>query len=262
MARPVALVTGASSGLGETFARALAKRGFDLILVARREEKLRALAAALPVDSEIVVADLATDEGVAAAERAIVACDRLEVLVNNAGFGTTGRFWIAEEAGQEAMHRVHVVATVKLTHAALRGMVARGKGGVINVSSVAAFGQNQGNVSYCATKAWMNSFTLGLDAELKGAGSKVRVQALCPGFTETDFHGTLFRTTASAGRAGVAPFLWLKANDVVEASLGALENGRGPIVVPDWKYKIAVLALKLLPGALTRGVRPGNDKRV
>ncbi|HYA18491.1 MAG TPA: SDR family NAD(P)-dependent oxidoreductase [Bryobacteraceae bacterium] len=262
MARPVALVTGASSGLGETFARALAKRGFDLILVARREEKLRALAAALPVDSEIIVADLATDEGVAAAERAIVACDRLEVLVNNAGFGTVGRFWIAEEAGQEAMHRVHVLATVKLTHAALRGMVARGKGGVINVSSVAAFGQNQGNVSYCATKAWMNSFTLGLDAELKGVGSKVRVQALCPGFTETDFHGTLFHTSASAGRAGVAPFLWLKANDVVEASLGALENGRGPIVVPDWKYKIAVLALKLLPGALTRGVRPGNDKRV
>ena len=230
--------------------------------MARREDKLRALAAALPVDCDVVVADLSTDEGVVLTERVIEPCGRLELLVNNAGFGTVGRFWAADEAGQEAMHRVHVLATVKLTHAALRGMVARGKGGVINVSSVAAFGQNQGNVSYCATKAWMNAFTLGLDAELRGVGSAVRVQALCPGFTETDFHGTLFHTSANAGRRGVAPFLWLKADYVVETSLNALRDGRGPIVVPDWKYKIAVAALKFLPDALTRNVRPGNDKRV
>jgi short-subunit dehydrogenase len=256
MARPVALVTGASSGLGETFARKLAARGFDLILVARREERLRALAAELPVHVDLVAADLGTDEGVAAAERAILECSSLELLVNNAGFGTLGRFWVADAAGQEQMHRVHVLAVVRLTHAALKGMVARGKGGVINVSSVAGFGQNQGNVSYCATKGWMNSLTLGLDAELRGVGSAVRVQALCPGFTETEFHATL-----GVGREGVARFLWLKADRVVEASLNALTRGKA-IVVPDWKYKIAVAALKFLPGARTRNVRPGNDKRV
>jgi uncharacterized protein len=256
MARPVALVTGASSGLGETFARQLAARGYDLILVARREDRLRALAAGLPVHVDVVCADLGTHEGVAAAERAIVACPGLEMLVNNAGFGTLGRFWEADVAGQEQMHMVHVVATVRLTHAALRGMVARGKGGVINVSSVAAFGQNPGNVSYCSTKAWMNSFTLGLDAELRSVGSAVRVQALCPGFTETEFHATL-----GTGREGIARFLWLKADYVVQASLDGLRRGE-PIFVPNWKYKIAVLALKLLPGSLTRNVRPGNERRV
>ncbi len=123
MNRPVALVTGASSGFGEVFARKLAARGYDLILVARREDRLRSLASELSTDTEVVAADLATEEGVGSVERAIRECPRLELLVNNAGFGTLGRFWEADLRGQEAMHLVHVVATVRLTHAALKAMV-------------------------------------------------------------------------------------------------------------------------------------------
>lgn len=261
MPRPVALVTGASSGLGETFARQLSARGYDLILVARRGDRLRALAAELPTRADVLVADLSTNEGLLATERAITACVDLELLVNNAGFGTVGRFWEADLEGQERMYLVHVLAVAGLTHAALRSMVPRGKGAVINVASVAAFGQSAGNVSYCSTKAWMNSFTLGLDIELRSVGSPVRVQSLCPGYTETEFHGTLFRTTDEEGREGIPGFLWLKADRVVAASLDALKTGK-PIVVPGLIYKLAVFLMKHLPGALTRGVRPGNKRRV
>ena len=170
--RPVALITGASAGIGEVFARKLASRGYDLILVARREERLRALAAELPVNLEPLAADLTTEEGLRATEQAIRNCPRLELLVNNAGFGTLGRFWVADLQGQEQMHKLHVMAMMRLTHAALAAMVPRDRGGVINVSSVAAFGQTEGNVSYCAAKAWANAFTQGLDIELHGAGSK------------------------------------------------------------------------------------------
>src|SRR5689334_19723071 len=109
MARPVALITGASSGIGETFARKLAARGFDLILIARREEKLRALAAQLPVNARIVPADLTLEDGLVAAESAIRECPDLELLVNNAGFGTLGRFWESDLHGQEQMHRLHIM---------------------------------------------------------------------------------------------------------------------------------------------------------
>jgi len=252
----VALITGASSGIGEVFARKLAARGYDLILVARREDRLRTLAASLAVHAEVLSADLASEAGVAAVEHAIRECARLELLVNNAGFGTLGRFWEAEIAGQIRMHEVHVMATMRLTHAALAGMVPRGRGGVISVSSVAAFGQSAGSVSYCATKAWINSFTEGLDMELRKAGSPVKVQALCPGFTATEFHDTL----------GIDPkvipgFLWLKADYVVQASLDGFDRGE-VIVVPNWKYKIGAALMKHLPHAIKRRASRPGGKRV
>src|SRR5438067_6144229 len=205
---PVALITGASSGIGEVFARKLASRGYDLIVVARREDRLRQLAGELATHVDVVAADLAQDEGIAAVERAIRECPSLDLLVNNAGFGTLGRFWQIDVAGQERMHRVHVLATMRLTHAALARMVPQGRGAVISVSSVAAFGQSPGNVSYCATKAWINSFTEGLDLELKSAGSPVRVQALCPGFTFSEFHDAM-----GMSRDGIPKWLWLRAED-------------------------------------------------
>jgi short-subunit dehydrogenase len=249
-----ALVTGASSGIGEAFARKLAARGYDLILVARREDRLRTLAASLPGHTEMLSADLASEAGVAAVEQAIHECAGLELLVNNAGFGTLGRFWEADIAGQVRMHEVHVMATMRLTHAALAGMVPRGRGGVISVSSVAAFGQGIGNVSYCSTKAWINSFTQGLAMELRSLRSPVKVQALCPGFTVTEFH-----TTVGIDRSTIPAFLWMKADDVVEASLAALDRGK-VIVVPNWKYKIAAAMLKYGPRALTHVPRrrPGS----
>jgi short-subunit dehydrogenase len=254
--KPVALVTGASSGFGEVFARKLAARGYDLILVARREERLRALAASLPVQADVVVADLAAEDGVASVERAIRECPRLELLINNAGFGTLGRFWEADLRGQEEMHLVHVMATVRLTHAALKAMVPRGRGGVIHVSSVAGFGQSEGNVSYCSTKAWMTSFSQGLDIELRAVGSPVKVQALCPGFTITEFHDTL-----GVDRADIPKFLWLKADFVVDESLRGLDRGKA-LVIPDWKYKFVASLMRHLPQSLVGRGRPDRGKRV
>ncbi|HEU5022947.1 MAG TPA: SDR family oxidoreductase [Bryobacteraceae bacterium] len=258
MASPQALVTGASSGIGETFARKLAARGFDLILAARREDKLRALAAELPVNTRIIVADLTQEDGLAATEAAIRESPDLELLVNNAGFGTLGRFWEADLHSQEQMHRLHVMAMMRLTHAALKAMVPRDRGGVINVSSVAGFAQTEGNVSYCATKAWANAFTQGLDIELHGIRSKVKVQALCPGFTFSEFHDAL-----GIDRANIPGFLWLQADAVVEASLRGLDRGE-VIVIPGAVYRAGVALLRHTSHNLRKRIgKPwGKDKRV
>ena len=255
MEAPVALITGASSGIGSVFARKLAARGYDLILLARREDRLRDLAAELPTKASVVIADLSHEEGIAVAERAIRDCGRLDLLVNNAGFGTLGRFWEADLEGQKRMHEVHVIATMRLTHAALAQMVPRGKGGVISVSSIAAFGQSAGNVSYCATKAWINSFTEGLDMELRAIHSPVKVQALCPGFTVTEFHDAM-----GMDRRKIPGFLWLKADDVVETSLEAYDRGK-VIVIPGWKYKIVAFLGEHAPRELKRRAwRPGGER--
>jgi short-subunit dehydrogenase len=252
--RPVALITGASSGIGQTFARQLAARGYDLIVVARRADRLEKLARELPTTVQPLAADLLTDEGLLAVENAIRECANLELLVNNAGFGTVGRFWQASLSGQENMHRLHVLATVHLTHAALNRMA---KGGIINVSSVAAFSSSAGNASYCATKAWMNSFTEGLAADLRSAQSPIRVQALCPGFTLTEFHEAM-----GVDRAAIPSFFWLKAEDVVAASLRGLDRNQ-IIVVPGWQYKALVTFLRYLPASIKRHLRrPFRDKRV
>ncbi|HVW08186.1 MAG TPA: SDR family oxidoreductase [Bryobacteraceae bacterium] len=258
MAKPVALITGASSGIGETFARKLAARGFDLILVARREERLRALAAALPVNARVISADLTDDGGLAATETAIRECPDLELLVNNAGFGTLGRFWEASLERQEQMHRLHVMAMMRLTHAALKSMVPRDCGSVINVSSVAAFGQTEGNVSYCATKTWANAFTQGLDIELNAIRSKVKVQALCPGFTFSEFHDVL-----DVNRANIPGFLWMQADEVVDASLRGLERGE-VIVIPGALYRIGSALMRHTSHSLKKRIgKPwGKDKRV
>ena len=260
LGNPVAFITGASSGIGETFARKLAARGFDLILVARREDRLRALAAQFPVHSKVIVADLTEESGLDSVARAIRDCPDLELLVNNAGFGTLGRFWTADLHGQEKMHKLHVMAVVRLTHAALAAMVERGHGAVINVSSVAAFGQTEGNVSYCATKAWMNAFTQGLDVELNGIGSKVKVQALCPGFTMSEFHDVL-----GVDRGNIPRVMWMQADVVVESSLRGLERGE-LVVVPGPVYKFGVALMRRLSHGVRRRIgKPGKwgkDKRV
>lgn len=255
--KPITVVTGASSGIGEVFARKLAARGYDLILVARRAERLAQVAASLPVETEVVAADLTVPEDLARVEEKLRMCGRLGLLVNNAGFGTLGRFWEAELAGQERMHRLHVTATMRLTHAALGNLAPRETGAVINVSSVAAFSQSEGNVSYCATKARMNSFTEGLAIELRRMGSPVRVQALCPGFTVTEFHETL-----GMDRRQIPKFLWMSPESIVDASLRGLDRGT-VIVIPGWKYKATVALLRHVPSALRRRmVRPGKDRRV
>lgn len=244
MGRPLALITGASSGIGAAFARALARRGYDLVLVARRKDRLEALAREL--NGEALSADLTKDAELKLVEDRIAAADNLELLVNNAGFGATGHFWEADLDGQDRMHRLHVLATVRLTYAALRGMVARASGGVINVSSVAGFVQSPGSTSYGATKRWMNAFTEGLYLELKSIGSPVKVQALCPGLTYSEFHDV-----AGVERNSIAKSLWMHAEDVVAASLRGLDCG-DLFVIPGWRYKLLVRLLAIVPNGLRR----------
>ena len=248
MARTVAAVTGASSGMGEVFARKLAA-GHDLLLIARRRDRLEALASELAARSgarvNVLEADLASEPGLAIAAERIGAERNLELLVNNAGFGASGYFWEADLARQEEMHRLHVMAVMRLCHVALRTMVARNTGGIINVASVAAFVHAPGSASYGGTKAWMTHFTEGLYLDLKAAGSAVKVQALCPGFTWSEFHDVLGRD-----RTKLAPkSWWLDANFVVEESLRGLRRGK-LFVVPDWKYKTLVGVMSRLPAGM------------
>jgi short-subunit dehydrogenase len=246
--RPLALITGASSGIGAVFARQIAARGFDLLLVARRGELLEKLAKELEarygIQTEILVADLTSEADLAGVEKRVAEADALELVVNNAGFGTMGKFFKADLRGQDQMHRLHVLATLRLTHAALTGMVARDRGGIINVSSVAGFWQAPGSISYCATKTWINSFTEGLYLELKSSGSAVQVQALCPGYTYSEFHDTL-----GFDRGHIPKWLWMRAEDVVAASLRGLDEGK-LFVVPGWQYKIAVALLRAIPRSI------------
>ncbi len=247
-----AVVTGASSGIGETYARRLAGLGCDLVLVARRKGKLEKLSKELEskygIRAEVLEADLAGEDGLRKAEERIERVENLEILVNNAGFGTRGLFFEASPEGQDRMHRLHVLAVVALSHAALKKMVARGKGSLVNVSSVAGFGQSPGNAGYCATKAWMNRFTEGLRLDIAAAGSPVRVQALCPGYTLTEFHEAM-----GVGRGHVPARWWLSPEEVVDASVRGLEKG-SLYVVPGLRYKFYVFLLRILPGVLLRSL--------
>jgi short-subunit dehydrogenase len=240
---PLAAVTGASSGIGAAFARALKKRGYDLLLIARRRDKLEALAREL--DAEVLVADLVEDGDLRRVETRLREADNLEMLVNNAGFGISGPFAAADVEGQDRMHRLHITATLRLTHAALVGMVVRRRGGIINVASVAGFLTNPGAVSYCATKTWINSFTEGLHLELRSAYSPVRVQALCPGFTYSEFHDA-----ANMDRTKLAPRAWwYSAEFVVAESLAGLDRGQ-LFVIPGFRYRALVAVVNRLPRAV------------
>jgi uncharacterized protein len=239
----VALVTGASSGIGEVFARRLSESGYSLILVARREDRLRKLAAELR-EAEVLTADLSIDPGLQKVLARIAAEPELEFLVNNAGFGVQGLFFESPLEAQDKMHRLHIIATERLTHAALRGMVERRKGNIINVSSVAGFLATPYNASYCATKAWINTFTEGLYLELKAAHSPVRIQALCPGFTRSEFHDV-----AGMDRDTIPRSLWMSAEAVVETSLRSLERNR-LIVIPGWRYRLFTGIYPFVPRSL------------
>jgi short-subunit dehydrogenase len=239
-----ALVTGASAGIGREFCVQLAARGYDLILVARNAERLGALAAELEaryrVTAAALAADLTADADVDRVVARITGTPGLALLVNNAGFGTAGSFAAAPPEQQEAMVRLHVLAPMRLTHAALPGLLARRGGGIVNVSSIASFIYAAGTVNYCATKAYLTTFTEGLAAELAGTG--VRAQALCPGFTRSEFHERM------GPEAGHRPrLMWMSAESVVRASLAQLDRGGPVICVPGLRYKLLVALIRLLP---------------
>jgi uncharacterized protein len=257
--RKLAVITGASSGIGAMFARKLAARGYDLLLIARREDRLRSLAAEFAetyhVSTDVLAADLAVDADRGKVAERIHSSSNLGLLVNNAGFGTLGFFADSDVESQLQMHRLHVIAALHLTHAALRNLIARGEGGVINVSSVAAFGQTAGSVSYCATKGWMNDFTAGLYAELEVQKSPVKMQALCPGFTLSEFHDT-----ARIDRSPIPQSLWMTADFVVSESLRGFDAGK-LFVIPGWRYKLLVMFMKSLPGWALRKMSARGAQR-
>jgi hypothetical protein len=258
MAR-LAVITGASSGIGAMFARKLAARGYDLLLIARREDRLKSLATELAelnhITADVLAADLATDAGRESAAARIGGASNLSVLVNNAGFGTLGFFAETDVTGQLRMHQLHVMATVHLTHAALASLVPRGEGGVINVSSVAAFSTTAGSASYCSTKGWINHFSSALYAEMQVRKSPVKIQALCPGFTLSEFHDTL-----GMDRSGVARQFWMTADFVVTESLKAFDQGK-LYVVPGWRYKLLTAFLRAMPEWVVRKASSGGAAR-
>ncbi len=243
--QPLALVTGASSGIGAAFARRLRAEGYRLILVARRRDRLEALVRELR-HAEALPADLTRDEDVGLVEERIRSTPDLDLLVNNAGFGTLGRFFEIPLQRQLDMHRLHVLATVRLAHSALSVMVPRAKGAIINVSSVAGFGTTPGSVSYAATKAWMNNFSEGLSFELKSIGSAVKIQALCPGFTYTEFQDVV-----GIDRKSIPAPLWMRPEDIVDASLRGLARGK-LYVIPGVTYKVLARLIGWMPLTLRR----------
>ena len=235
-----ALVTGASSGIGLVFARRLAAQGHDLVIVARSVDKLEALAESLPVKVEVIGADLSDDADIAPVEARLRSMARpIDLLVNNAGFGTTGKFAELPIEGELEEIRLNVLALTRLTGAAVPGMVARGSGGILNVASIAAFQPTPGTATYGGTKAYVLSFTQALREELRGTG--VKAMALCPGFTRTDF-----QERANFELKGIAARFSQTADEVVESALRALAKDAA-ICVPGWQNKLAAGATHLAP---------------
>jgi len=256
-ARPLAVVTGASAGIGRMFCERLAERGHDLMIVARDGNRLEALKREIEDRFggavEVFPADLTIDTDVSLLAARITQSPHLALLVNNAGFGTRGPLSNASPARQEAMVQLHVMAPMRLTQAALPGLLEKGHGGIVNVSSVASFLFSAHNVNYCATKAYLTSFSEGLASELAGTG--VRIQALCPGFTRSEFHQ---RMELDVG--DIPSWMWLSAASVVDASLAALERGRPVVCVPGIRYKLLVLLLRLTPRWVISRVTRGHTR--
>lgn len=243
-----ALITGATSGIGAAFARRLAADGYGLVLVARDAERLAGTATELAERHGVPVttlpADLSTETGRAPVELRLRATgdDRIDLLVNNAGIGLNRSFLRAGPDDEERLLRLNVLAVMRLASAVLPGMVDRGHGAVVNVSSVAGFGVLMPGSTYGASKAWVTNFSQSVGASVRPYG--VRVMALCPGYTRTEFHQRAGIATAAMPR-----WLWLDADAVVRGALRDLGKGR-LVSVPDWRYKAAVFALRHLPARL------------
>ncbi|HEX8402412.1 MAG TPA: SDR family NAD(P)-dependent oxidoreductase [Allosphingosinicella sp.] len=243
---PRALVTGASAGIGAVYARRLARTGHHLVLVARRADRLEALAAELReahgVEVEALAADLEADDGIARVETRLAADPPVDLLVNNAGFATRAPVARFDAAAFEAMVRVDILALARLSAAAMARMSAAGRGTIVNVASGTAFMQMPGNAGYGATKNFVMGFTRTMQAEAAGTG--VRVQLLIPGVIATDFH-------AVAGNSldRFPPERVMSPEDLVTASLRALEMDE-PVCIPslpeisDWQaYEAAEQAI-------------------
>ncbi len=238
------LITGATAGIGLEFAHQLAGRGDDLVLVARDAHRLGSVAEELrrahQVDVEVLVADLVDRDQLATVEARLADRERpVDLLVNNAGFGLKQRFLDNSADDETAMLEVLVTAVLRLSHAALGAMAERGHGGIINVSSVAAFLPRG---TYSAAKAWVNSFSEWAHLEYRSRG--VQVMALCPGFTKTEFHQ---RMQVKRGDG----FMWLEPDFLVRKALEDFAKGRA-YSIPGAQYKTIIALTKAIPNRALR----------
>ena len=246
---PTALVTGASTGIGRSFAEHLARRGSDLVLVARDAARLEELAASLRAEHgravEVLPADLIDADQRARVERRLSDpgdAAPVDLLVNNAGFGTNGWFHELPIDREEQEIDLNVVALVRLSHAALEGMRARRRGAIVNISSLSAYSPVPRTTTYAATKSFILSFSHGLRAENRGSG--VEVMCVCPGWTHTEFQE---RSGYTAD--GVPELLWLDADQVVERALADLDRRRA-VSIPGPSNRVAAVLTRFAPGSL------------
>ncbi|MEV0638839.1 SDR family oxidoreductase [Streptomyces sp. NPDC050619] len=250
-----ALITGSTAGIGAAFARRLAADGHNLVLVARDTKRLREQATELHdrhgIEAEVLTADLAADDGIeAVAARLADRKSPVDLLINNAGFGNKGRFLDVSMADELTMLKVHCEAVLRLTSAATAGMRERGRGGVVNVASVAAFVPRG---TYGASKAWVVQFTQGAARDLAGSG--VRLMALCPGFVRTEFH-----QRAGMGTDNVPGWMWLDADKLVAAALSDLARGKS-LSIPDPRYKALMGLVKVTPRSLLGGISSKTGRK-
>ncbi|MTE22345.1 SDR family NAD(P)-dependent oxidoreductase [Streptomyces sp. TRM43335] len=242
---PTAVVTGAGTGIGLAFAEALASRGYHLVLVARDGARLGAPAAALPAPGrphQVIPADLATTAGCRAVEQRLAdATDPVDLLVNNAGAAPSRPFPENPVEAEEAVLDLNVRAVLRLTHAALPGMMARRSGGVLNVASVAALGPGWLASTYPPSKSWVLAFTesVGRSAPVRRAG--VRMTAVLPGYTRTEFH-----RRAGIDASEFPAWMWLSATRVAATALRDLDRGRA-VSIPGVRYRLAGWAFRHLP---------------
>ncbi len=241
-----ALVTGASSGIGNAIARQLAADGTELVVVARNESRLDGLAESVSVNCEVLPADLSDLDQLGHVEERLAATGdgAIDLLVNNAGFGFVGPFHQRSLSGEAAVVAVNVLVLQRLTHAALSSMVPRGRGGLLNVSSVAGWMPAANSATYAASKAFVTSFSESIHAELKPKG--IHVTALCPGFTRTEF-----QARASYDASGIPRPLWQTPDKVAGAGLAGIAQNR-PIVVPGVQNKVGASMFQTLPKAARR----------
>lgn len=242
-----ALVTGASTGIGRAFAEQLAAIGYDVVLVARSRDRLdqlaHDLAAAHGIVAQALPADLTDPLELRLVEGVIVDGD-LDLLVNNAGFGTVGAFAEADLEEEERQLRLNVLALMRLSHAALPGMKARQRGAIVNVSSLMAFQAAPFNATYAATKAFVSSFSEALHEEVRDSG--VTVQVVCPGLTRTEFQERAHMDVSS-----LPDMLWMAPETVVEASLAALRRGDA-VCIPGLSNRAMASLSSSLPRSWTR----------
>ena len=246
MNRPVTLVTGASAGLGVEFARACARRGDELVLIARRQDRLERLAQEIGGKAHVLAADLSRPEAPAELLRQVEGLGlTVGTLINNAGFGGGGR--VAEQALERQIEMIdlNVRALTELARRVLPAMLERREGAILNVASTAAFQPGPGSAVYFATKAFVLSFSEALHQELKGTG--IKVSALCPGPTATEFGVAAGYEGAQLRRFSA------DARGVVEAGLAGLERNRA-VVVPGLSNKATAQAHRFLSRAVMRRI--------